>query len=171
MDCGGFHLPPQFLEGQGIGRGPHCVGSAVGDHVGIAARSALDLCSAFQCRQGILIPGPPDPRPQEVIQEEVATPAIKRWLLASEDQHAVEARTGGGRRRLAAVVRLHRADGHHRIGALSQGIGNEQLQLAHLVTARGQAGWSSRLIQSLGPPSAARRRSIGSRGVGKWARG
>jgi hypothetical protein len=76
--------------------------------------------------------------------------------LAAEHQHAFEARTGGGSGRLSAVVRLRCADSDYRIRTLGQGIGDEQLQLAHLVAPRCQAG----LVVPLDPePGTTQRRA------------
>jgi hypothetical protein len=64
------------------------------------------------------------------------------------NEHALQADPGGHRGDLAGVVGLDTADRHERVTAPGQGIGDQVLQLAGLVTAVGDPGVA---VLALGP--------------------
>src|SRR6185437_10228099 len=82
----------------------------------------------------------PHVRPGQPADQDVADLVVDRiWPVhpAFLDEHALEAYPGRDRRDLAGVVGLHAADRNQRVAAFGQGIGDQVLQLARLVTAVG----------------------------------
>jgi hypothetical protein len=56
-----------------------------------------------------------------------------------QNQSALQTLLDGGGQGQAAMVGLHSTAGYQRIGPLSQGFGNQKLQLSGFVTAAGQS--------------------------------
>ena len=133
------------LVGAGdIAQRAHGVGAAAGDDVGRAgpgaARSAADrLHRRVQVgpRWHDLDPFDAHQAEQEVVAARVRLVAAGDALL--EHQAALEALARRGGQGEAAMVGLRRADGDQGVGALGEGVGDQELQLAGLVAARRQA--------------------------------
>src|SRR5690242_5822399 len=93
----------------------------------------------------------PHVRPGQPADQDVADLVVDRiWPVhpAFLDEHALEAYPGRDRRDLAGVVGLHAADRNQRVAAFGQGIGDQVLQLARLITAVGDPRVA---ILALGP--------------------
>ena len=119
---------------------------AGGNRVGLAARR-------FDLGDGILpavadadieaIIDQPHIGAHDAAQHDVADPVVNRVLVrhpALLHQPAFEADLGSNGRDHPSVVGLDAADRHQRIGARSDGIGHDVLELPELVAAEGQAG-------------------------------
>ena len=85
-------------------------------------------------------------------QLDVADDAVHRVAAVVDPallhRDAPEAEVAGHPGDLAGVVGLHPADRHERVAALVEGLGDEVLQLAHLVAAEGDPGVA---VLALGP--------------------
>src|ERR1044071_9948103 len=93
----------------------------------------------------------PHVRPGQPADQDVADLVVHgTWPVhpALLDEHALEAYPGRDRRDLAGVVGLYAADRNQRVAAFGQGVGDQVLQLARLVTAVGDPGVA---ILALGP--------------------
>jgi hypothetical protein len=84
-----------------------------------------------------------DVRAHQSAEQDVAGPVVGHvgpvdpTLL---DEDALHAGLGGRRGHLARVIRLHATDGHQGVAAIGEGVGDQELELADLVAAEGQAG-------------------------------
>ena len=71
-----WHLLPQFLKGQGIGRGAHGVGAAIGYDIGFSARSSLGLLRRPPARARDRRRLPMQIGAEQGVQQQVAGPAL-----------------------------------------------------------------------------------------------
>src|SRR5690606_957866 len=113
---------------------------------------ALDgLGPAVLVADAELRPDEPDLGAHDARQQDVAHLVVDRVGPVDPallDEDGLHAEPGRGRRDLPGVVGLHAADGHQRVGALAEGVGDQVLQLAGLVAAEGQAAVA---VFALGP--------------------
>ena len=143
----GLGLVGQLLHRQGVGHGAQAVGAAQRDDVGTPAGGRLLVGDALHDPLPLLGLAGKDAHvgAQQVIDEQVAGEGLGG--VAAQHQDALEAGSDGGGRRQPRVVGLEAAGGEDHLRPFGQGVGHQQLQLAHLVAAQGQAG----LVVALDP--------------------
>ena len=120
------------------------VGAAAGDYVRLAAALAHSLGRDLELDRHVRAAGDAADRGvEQPVEQDVAVARIVGGLGARaflEDDLAFQPVRGRRRRRLAHMVGLDRALGHQRVGALFEGVAEQELQLARLVAAAREAG-------------------------------
>jgi hypothetical protein len=113
-------------------------------------------------------------RTEELVQRDVAARRElrrrRRDATVIHGEMACQAEPGGGDRDLSLAVGLHGTAGHQRVGAGLQRVAQHVAKLPHFVASEPETVQWSRFTHSDGPPRYFERRSIGSSGVGRWAR-
>ena len=137
------HLLHDFLSAGNVAQSADVVGSAAGDDVGLLALSAQLFSNLFHFfhHGGAARHHGDALHAQEMIQEVVAGSfgVVAALHAFFQNEMAVEAFMHGPGEGQTAVVGLHGAAGDDGVGALSQSVGDGEVQLTGLVAA-GAAG-------------------------------
>jgi hypothetical protein len=83
------------------------------------------------------------PHAEQVVEQHIARLVVRRRRALHplfEDGFAGQAHEGRRRRRLAHMIGLHRTTSQQRVGSLVHGFADQELELARLASAGGQAG-------------------------------
>ena len=100
-------------------------------------------------------------RAEHHVKQLIGFDSIGRFAVEGED--AIQSGAGRGRRREARVIALRSSRGHDHVAAALDRIGEQQLQLAGLVPARGGTGQ----VVTLDPQPSRRQSERGSKPIGR----
>ena len=161
-----------------IAERPDRVRAAAGNDIGLAAARPHLGRRLLQLGRHVAAAGHgADARREQPVHQDVAVAGVVDRLRPGplfQNDLAGQAMRRRRRRRLAHMVRLHRALGHQRIGTALEGVAQQELQLAGLVAPAGQARAVVALDPDLHPQRLAqprqrlqRRRQMGEADAGK----
>ena len=134
----------QFQRRRHIAQGPRGAGAAAGNDIGLGAAAAQGFRQRVQFRHhvgaaGAVVEG----GAEQVVEQHVAVFQIVAVVGLDprfQQRLAGEAEAGRRRRGLAHMVRLGGALGDQGVCPVLQRFGDQELQLARLVAAAGEAG-------------------------------